>query len=396
MAEVADKDYQARVSQELSAFQDCLQVHDLPDIFHYWSHEKIRPRLEAFGFSSPTGMFKKYLEDFCARESGRKLRFVSIGSGNCDLEVDIARHLVAAGHSNFVIDCLDLNPAMLERGRAEAQGSGVAAQIRGVQADFNQWEPDGQYDVVLACQSLHHVVNLEGLFAQIGKALQPQGLFLISDMIGRNGHKRWPEALQIVQEFWRELPPAYRYNQLLKRHEEAYVNWDCSVEGFEGIRAQDILPLLLKTFHFQFFLAYGNVIDPFVDRTFGHNFNAQGAWDKDFIDRVHQRDQQEMLRGRIKPVHMLAVVSKEPGKPLLHEPPFTPEFCVRWPDPVLTPAAKEENAAGSTPEAELFRLRDENAVLLDKIDGLEQKLSLIADSRWLKLGRRFGLGPKLR
>ena len=42
------------------------------------------------------------------------------------------------------------------------------------------------------------------------------------------------EAAEIVAEYWKELPVAYRFNQLLQRQEDDFINWDCSVEGFEG------------------------------------------------------------------------------------------------------------------------------------------------------------------
>jgi hypothetical protein len=54
---------------------------------------------------------------------------------------------------------------------------------------------------------------------------------------------------------------------------------------FEGIRSQDILPLLLEYFHFEVFIPYGNVIDPFIDRTFGPNFDSSREWDRDFHRR---------------------------------------------------------------------------------------------------------------
>jgi len=136
-----------------------------------------------------------------------------------------------------------------------------------------------------------------------------------------------------VHEYWRQLPPRYRYNRALKRYEELYENWDCSVESFEGIRAQDILPLLLEHFHFQFFFGCGNVIDPFVGRAFGHNFDPKQAWDREFIDRVHLRDEQEMAAGRIKPTHMLAVVGNDRDRPTAFMKPLSPKFCVRRPDP---------------------------------------------------------------
>jgi hypothetical protein len=134
-------------------------------------------------------------------------------------------------------------------------------------------------------QSLHHVLALENLFKAIESA---------------------------VHEFWRELPAAYRWNVQLKRNEDLYENWDCSKEGFEGIRAEDILPLLVERFEFELFLPYGNIIDPFIDRSFGPNFDATAAWDRDFIDRVHARDEAEIAAGRITPTHVMAVLRKRP------------------------------------------------------------------------------------
>jgi SAM-dependent methyltransferase len=324
-----DQSYQARIAAEKGIYEDCLEVHNLPAIFHYWSNRYVRPQLEAFGFSSPNGMFRKYLEAQYERGSNGTQRFVSLGSGNCDLEIELAGHLRAKGHADFTIDCLDLNPHMLERGRADAAKQGVRNHLEFAQADFNSWEPAREYDAVIANQALHHVLNLEGLFARIQSSLKPRGTFLISDIIGHNGHLRWPEALEIVYEFWRKLPPSYRFNQQLHRYEEVFEDWDCSGESFEGIRCQDILPLLLEQFHFQFFFGYANAILPFVDRSFGPNFDATADWDRSFIDQVHQRDAQGMMSGRIKPTQMLAVVAKNAGAPLVFHEPLTPEFCVR-------------------------------------------------------------------
>ena len=80
---------------------------------------------------------------------------------------------------------------------------------------------------------------------------------------------RWPEALGIVEAISANAPDRYKYNHQLKRYEERLDNWDCSEEGFEGVRAQDILPLLVKRFAFRKFLAFGNLTDLFIDRSFG-------------------------------------------------------------------------------------------------------------------------------
>jgi SAM-dependent methyltransferase len=345
-----DESYRARVAAEKGVYEDCVKVHDLPPIFHYWSNKYIRPKLEAFGFSTPNDMFKKYLLEQAKRRPHETLRFASIGAGNCDLEIALASHLRAQGLSDFVIDCLELNPAMLERGRAAASSERVDDHIRLVEADFNQWTPAYEYDAVVANQALHHVLNLEGLFGQIKSCLKPHGSFIISDIIGRNGHLRWPEALDIVHEFWRKLPPSYRFNPLLNRYEELYENWDCSTEGFEGIRSQDILPLLVANFHFQLFVGFANVIDLFTDRAFGHHFDVKEAWDRAFIDQVHERDEQEMIAGRIKPTHMVAVVGNHPATPALFHEPLGPEFCVR-------PTQESEPSSGAHTQKDPYEWR---------------------------------------
>ena len=326
--------YHTRMASELATFETQVNVHDLPEIFHYWSNRYLRPMMESFGFSHPDAFFEQQLGeayDRTLRSEQEPARFVSIGSGNCDTEVPIAEALVKSGRRHFTLECLDINPDMLSRGTDLAVRSGVSAQIRPRVADFNAWSPDGCYDAVLANQSLHHVVELEALFDAVRHAIGDHGRFITSDMIGRNGHARWPEALAMVQEFWRELPKSYRYNVMLRRHEEAFGNWDCSVEGFEGIRAQDILPLLVERFGFSLFLAYGNLIDPFTDRAFGHNYDASAEWDRSFIDRVHARDEEELLAGRIKPTHMLAAMVADRSVVPRVRKHMTPTFCVRPP-----------------------------------------------------------------
>jgi len=325
-------EYERRFSSETAIFEHQKVVHDLPEIYHYWSNKYVRPILEQFGFSNPDDFFVTFLSRSIEEHSGRTQRFASLGCGNCDTEVRVARALVERGYSEFAIECVDINETMLERGAALAADAGVSAQIVPTRGDFNRWRPREQYDAVMANQSLHHVVELEDLFASVKKSLRPDGRFITADMIGQNGHMLWPEALRIVHEYWRELPREKTFNVQLQRYEELYENWDCSKEGFEGIRAQDILPLLIQHFDFEFFVGFANVIDPFVGRAFGPHLDANSAEDRQFIDRVHARDEAEMLAGRIKPTHVMATMRKKPFKNLRHWKNMTPEFCVRMPD----------------------------------------------------------------
>lgn len=324
----SDDRYSAMLSAERATFDQMAEVHDLPEIFHYWSNKYLRPMFEEYGFSNPDQFFVKYLREAADRTGSAKPKFLSIGSGNCDTEVRVAGLLRESGLNDFTIECLELSPDMLDRGRADAAAKGLAANLSFTVADFNHWQAQHKYDGVMANQSLHHVLKLEHLFDAVGRAMLPRGLFITSDMIGRNGHMRWPESLAVVNSFWKELPESYHYNHQLKRNEELYQNWDCSVEGFEGIRAQDVLPELLKKFHFKLFIAASSVVDIFIDRGFGHNFDVYNARDLEFVDRLHAYDEKALACGELTPTRLVAVMTLSPEMGQFSRG-LKPEACIR-------------------------------------------------------------------
>lgn len=323
-------DYQNKIEAEKNLFAGNLDVHALPEIFHYWSHNYVRPMLEEVGFSHPDELFAKFLLESAQRGGGTEAPvFLSIGSGNCDTEVRVAKLLLERGMVDFSIECMDISTVMLQRGRELAAREGVERHLAFSEGDFNLWRSQRKYDGIMANQSLHHVLNLEGLFDEVKSALVNNAYFVTSDMIGRNGHQRWPEALEHVQRFWSELPLDFRHNLLLDRYEETHDNWDCSVEGFEGIRSQEVLPLLLERFQFYIYVGFGNVVDPFVDRCFGHHFDRQGKWDRRFIDRVHEVDEQGFRDGSLKPTHMMAVLTVGTPPARRYARGLSPEQSVR-------------------------------------------------------------------
>jgi SAM-dependent methyltransferase len=232
---------------------------------------------------------------------------------------------------DFSITCIDINPYMLDRGRALAEKQGLISKFKFLQTDANNWRPNKLYHIIVANQSLHHIVELELLFEKIRNSLHKDGYFLVHDMIGRNGHMRWPEALEIVLALWSLLDEKHKYNWQLKRYEPIYQNWDCSKVSFEGIRSQDILPSLIKYFNFEMFFGFNNLIDIFVDRCFGHNFNEDDIKDRYFIDFVAGLDDYFIGSGKIKPTQMLGALKVSQVNGLKIYKNLTPEFCVRFP-----------------------------------------------------------------
>src|ERR1700688_3183829 len=105
--------YSEKFSAELSRFQNVENVHALPDIFHYWSGKYLLPKLRALGFDSLLGFFIHYISESCNRRKGDISKIVSLGAGNSDFQVDLARRLREAGTNNFHFVCLEMNGSML-------------------------------------------------------------------------------------------------------------------------------------------------------------------------------------------------------------------------------------------------------------------------------------------
>jgi len=333
---------------EVASFRDLEQVHALPDIYHYWSDGHVAPLLRGLGYDSLRSFFVEPIMARADAAGGRTLRIVSLGSGNGDFELSLAGSLRSSGLEGFSITRLELNDSMRERAASDAQQAGLSSYFEDLPADLNSWVAVLDYDVAIASHSLHHVLNLEHLFEQVRTSLGPDGVFLVNDIIGRNGHMRWPEALDLVERIWALMPGRYRYNHQLDRLETMYENWDCSVEGFEGIRAQDILPLLNERFHPETFIAFANVIDLFVDRGFGDNFDVDRQDDRDFIDAVARLDEAALTLGLVKPTHLLAHYRVSEVAAPRHAGVMSPVFSVRRVDAGSDRAAVQADIGADT------------------------------------------------
>ncbi len=333
-------DYQARLQQQVEQYRHVENMHDLPAIYHYWSNKYLRPKIkEVLEVDSITEFYAEHLRRAAGRHKG-PYRFASLGAGDCLVEIDVANSLRTGGLENFIFECFELSPVLLARAQASAKAEGLEKHIRLIPTDLNKWTPRPQsYTGVIANHSLHHFVDLETIFDNTHTALRTDGVFITNDMIGRNGHMRWPEALSRVERIWNTLPNRLKFNQQLKTLDETFVNRDCSVEGFEGIRAQDILPLLLTRFHFTHFLAFGGLIDVFIDRGYGHNFDPADEKDLALIDSIAQQNEAALAQGTIKPTMLLAVMTPgQVARPKCHQS-LTPEFSVRPPSIIELNAA---------------------------------------------------------
>lgn len=326
-------EYTSKVEEEISYHAGPKIVHDdLPAIFHYWSTNFLRPLYQKVigGEVSTPSFYASHFADLRKPE----ISLLSIGCGSCAVELEVAEKLIAGGHTGLRFDCIDLSPDSLAKAERKIAEKKLQSYFNLEQRDLSYWRPERSYQGVMAHFTLHHMSSLETVLDGVREGLGEGGLFVSQDVIGRNGHMRWPEALRLIESMWEFLPEGYKFNHKRRIFEAQFENWDCSQVGFEGARCQEILPALVKRFHFRKFLGYGNLVDVFIDRAFGPNLDPKRDEDLAFINYLEMLNRILIDGGYLKPTSMFAVMSNTPGPQRFYRH-WSPEFCMR--DPVAAP-----------------------------------------------------------
>jgi SAM-dependent methyltransferase len=302
----------------------------IPDIHIYWATTHLLPILREFDFSNDRefhcGQTLRYLREAPA---GASRRILSIGCTDGALEIDLADRLTRLGVTDFQLECLSGHSIHVDQARQRARQLHLDRRISFADANMNELVLDGRYGIVIANQSLHHYSDLEHIFGEVQRSLDANGRFLVHDVVGRNGRMRWPEAVEIIRNFWAMLPKRCTYNHLRGRFEDQFVNQDYSDFGFEGHRTQDILPLLGQFFQFDLFVPYANVIDVFIDQRFGPNFSASNPWDRELIDLIHRTDHEAQAAGMITPGHVFASMGVSGALQTRFPVTLSPAVCTR-------------------------------------------------------------------
>ena len=292
------------------------QSYDMRDpapIYHTWSDAYCWPGIqEVFDVLDMNSFFVEAFIAGSQTHAGRRPAYLSLECGDGAVEIGIAKTLVERGITHFRFVACDRSETQLARFRA-AIPADLTDHFELRTGELNPGEFAHEFNVIMANHSLHQMVALEEIVKAAYEALTSDGVFVTADMIGRNGHMRWPETRLFVDFFWPFLSHAQRRNVVLTRSEMRFLDHDCSNENFEGIRSQDVLPLVLRQgFHPWKFFAFGGIADVFVGQFFGPNFDVANAADVFLIRRIGLLNQILLDLGAIKPTIMMAYFTKRP------------------------------------------------------------------------------------
>jgi SAM-dependent methyltransferase len=171
------------------------------------------------------------------------VKILSLCCGAARIEADFASRF----GPNVKWWLLDLNPDLL--GIASKQFA-PTLQLNLIVADANALIYSGEkWDIIICISALHHIVELERLIKFCHESLNENGEFWsIGEYVGRNGNQLWPDARNEADRVFKILPEKYRRNYWTGQVDPVIPENDYSVGCFEGIRSEDIEPILERWF----------------------------------------------------------------------------------------------------------------------------------------------------
>lgn len=291
--------YERQIAAEVRQFVEAVRHENSPASL-WWFARHHAPRLEEV-FGTPDIVEAKLRMVAEAVERTGLTDVISLGAADGLVESQLLREADRLGLPKFRIHALEISPVLVERAQRRVRDEGLEDRLLPQRADLNQGLPQfpaGCVAAVLVSQVLHHVVELERLYADVRRVLHPQGVFMIDDVVGRNGHRRWPEVLGVMREIWQTLPMELRYDHAHGGADLFYEDWDYSTEGFEGVRAQDVAPLLLEHFDEDRSVVWGAVAEIVFGASYGANFDPKNPTHRAFIDEV-QNLEDRLIDGRL-------------------------------------------------------------------------------------------------
>jgi ubiquinone/menaquinone biosynthesis C-methylase UbiE len=301
-ASYAGASYQDRIANELRNHSGVFHGHEsseglkrcMPTISAFtYAVELYRPYLLS---KMPSVAIDPHVHDVI-RKAQRPVRILSLGCATGDWEMAIARNYPG----KCALALVDLNPELLSE--AATFGKQHDIEVRIEPCDVNTYNiTPGHYDFIVCRCSLHHFMMLERVLTQIRNGLADGGeLLVIGEWIGRNGLQIYPETEKIANELFRALPARLRKNAYTGEVDAVLPNMDHSVNCFEAVRSEEILPGLLKVFRPVEYVAYDALLTLFFDFRYGPNYNLDDEHDREVVQRITALDVDYVQRNILRP-----------------------------------------------------------------------------------------------
>jgi len=237
----------------------------------WWIIPKVKQRWNKLITGNSEICYEKYLVDnFLINKN--KLKLVSLGSGNCSHEIELAKKSVFSE-----IICVDISKKRLQEAESIAKRLNLK-NINFICADANNYPLKKDFfDIVFFHQSLHHFNNINFFIGnKIKECLKKDGLLVVNEYVGANRLQYPKFQIKKMNEALKLIPKKYRFrykSNLLKNkiYGPGIVRMIIA-DPSECIDSESILPTIHSNFHTIIEKPYGGNILMGVLKDISHNF----------------------------------------------------------------------------------------------------------------------------
>ncbi|MDX2143614.1 MAG: methyltransferase domain-containing protein [Rhodospirillaceae bacterium] len=163
-------------------------------------------------------------------------------------------------------EACDLSENAIAQARIYAAEQGLADRVTYSVANLDAVSlPEARYDAIFGISSLHHVTELDHLFAQCRQALKPGGLLFVDEYVGPARFQSAPHVVALINRLIGILPERYRRSVYLNgAPRQAYENPPPEMfehsDPSEAIRSDAIVPTLSRYFEIIDYKPYGGAL----------------------------------------------------------------------------------------------------------------------------------------
>jgi hypothetical protein len=130
---------------------------------------------------------------------------------------------------------------------------------------------------------------------------------VIGEWVGRNGLQLYPETERAAQAIFERLPERLRRDNYSGRIDSRVPNVDHSVNSFEAVRSEDIMPLLLRCFEPVEYVLYDAYVSLLLDFRYGPNYNLENPADRALVEEIVRGDREAIESGALRPTAMFGI-----------------------------------------------------------------------------------------
>lgn len=298
--------YAKKLQAEINHYRDIFKnrrQQDVPPIWYKVESYFANSINEAIGVNN----LYQYVANHVKNKN--RISILGLGSGACGNELDGIAPLLSCDIELF---CVDINTEILNQAQEVATRRGI--NFSGITQDINkiQLEPNS-FDVIVAYASLHHFIELYHIARQINKALRPDGIFVTVDIPTRNGYLMWDETYDIVKSIWKSLPPKFKIAHTgfaTPTYTELFPNVDYSVNSFECINSEEIIPALRKNLREVAYVPALSISRRFFDTKYGPNYDIEDPFDMSVFNFITNLDTYYIKSGILKPETFFGAYTK--------------------------------------------------------------------------------------